>query len=86
MTEAIRNSEHSLQALLAALRKNADISLESASSLPPAVYHSPELLELEKSLLFGKEWICLGRTAEIPEPGDYICRDIIDSPVFAVRQ
>jgi len=75
-----------LQALLAALRKSADTTLESARSLPPSIYHDPEFLDLEMSQLFGKEWICLGRTAEMPEPGDYICRDIIDAPVFAIRQ
>ena len=86
MTEANRSSEQILRSLLAALCKNADTALESASSLPPAAYHSPELFDLEKAQLFGMEWICLGRMAEIPEPGDYICRDVVDAPVFAVRQ
>ena len=74
------------QSLLAALQRTANSTLESASSLPPPIYHDREFLELEKSCLFGKEWICLGRTAEIPEPGDYICRNITGSPVFALRQ
>ena len=75
-----------LRSLLSALHDTASTTIESASSLPGTVYHSPAFFDLEKSQLFGKEWICLGRTAEIPEPGDYICRDVIDAPVFAVRQ
>lgn len=75
-----------LQSLLSALRENANTTLESASSLPPSIYHNPDILELEKTCLFDKEWICLGRAAEIPEPGDFICRDIVGSPVFVLRQ
>lgn len=75
-----------LHSLLSALHNTATTTIESASSLPPSIYHSPEFFDLEKSQLFGKEWICLGRSAEIPEAGDYICRDILNAPVFVVRQ
>ena len=50
------------------------------------MYHDPDIHELELERLFRGEWICIGRLAEMPEHGDYICRDIIDSPVFVVRQ
>ena len=77
---------HSTENLLQLLTQNADASFSDARSLPPAVYHSPQVLDLEKEHLFHEDWICLGRTAEIPQPGDFMCRDIIDAPVFAVRQ
>ncbi len=71
---------------LETLAANADGAFENARSMPPAMYHDPEIYDLELDRLFRHEWICIGRLAEMPEPGDYICRDIIDSPVFTVRQ
>lgn len=72
--------------LLSSLAENASRDITSAQSLPPAIYHDAGIYKLEMDRIFRHEWICLGRLAEIPEPGDYVCRDIIDSPVFAVRQ
>jgi len=72
--------------LLLSLAENARRDITAAQSLPPAIYHDAGIYELEMNRIFRHEWICLGRLAEIPETGDYVCRDIIDSPVFAVRQ
>ncbi len=72
--------------LLQLLAENANASFDAAKSLPPSIYHSSEILELERERLFRKEWICLGRTAEIPKQGDFLCRDIVNAPVFAIRQ
>lgn len=77
---------NSANKLLQLLSDNANVPFGNAQTLPPAIYHSPEILDLEIDRLFRSEWICLGRTAEIPKPGDFICRDLIDSPVFAIRQ
>ena len=72
--------------LLQHLAQNANASFNDAQSLSPSLYHSPEFFDLEREHLFRKEWICIGRTAEIPDQGDFLCRDIVDAPVFAVRQ
>ncbi len=72
--------------LLQLLAENANASFDAAKSLPPATYHSSRILKLEREHLFRKEWICLGRTAEIPQQGDFLCRDIVNAPVFVVRQ
>jgi phenylpropionate dioxygenase-like ring-hydroxylating dioxygenase large terminal subunit len=79
----VRQSTKNLLQLLA---QNAHASFDAAKSLPPAIYHDPDILNLEIEHLFRNEWICLGRTAEIPDQGDFLCRDIIDAPVFVVRQ
>lgn len=71
---------------LAALVANANGSFAQAKSLPPAIYHDPLIYERELDRLFRQDWICIGRHAEMPNPGDYLSRDIIDSPVFVVRQ
>lgn len=57
-----------------------------AETLPPAIYHDPGIHNLELERIFRRDWICLGRVAEVPAPGDYLCRDIAASPVFVVRQ
>lgn len=72
--------------ILELLVENANAEFASGKTLPPAIYHDPGILTLETERLFRKEWICLGRIAEIPDTGDYICRDIADSPLFIVRQ
>lgn len=76
----------STQDILNSLAENAKVDFTDSRALPPAIYHDPGIRDLEKNRIFQKEWICLGRLAEIPDAGDYICRDIVDSPVFAVRQ
>jgi phenylpropionate dioxygenase-like ring-hydroxylating dioxygenase large terminal subunit len=78
--------QQSTKNLLQLLAQNANASFDEALSLPPAIYHNSEILELERNNLFRKEWICIGRTAEIPQQGDFLCRDIFDAPVFVVRQ
>ncbi len=72
--------------LLQLLAQNANASFSDAKSLPPAIYHDPDILNLEIEYLFRKEWICIGRTVEIPDRGDFLCRDIVNAPVFVVRQ
>lgn len=76
----------STESTLAALASNASGSFDDALSLPPAIYHDPAILDREIQSIFRHDWICMGRLAEIPEAGDYLCRDISDSRVFVVRQ
>lgn len=72
--------------LLAELAANAARPFSESRSLPPAAYHDEGIAALELSAIFRREWICIGRAAEIPQPGDYVSRDIIDTPVLVVRQ
>ena len=72
--------------LLQLLADNSSVPFGNAKNLPPAIYHCPEILDLEIDRIFRREWLCLGRATEMPNTGDFICRDIIDSPVFAIRQ
>ena len=75
----------SLPELLAELDQAAGSAFAQASALPPGLYRSPELLELERERLFHRGWVCLGRTADIPETGDYLTFTIGEQPVFAMR-
>lgn len=72
--------------LLDKLTDAAHKDFEQATSMPPEIYSSPELLRLEVEKIFKKEWICIGRTAEIPNEDDYLTFDLLDQSVFAIRQ
>jgi len=36
--------------------------------------------------IFYKEWICVAREEQIPEPGDYLTVDLVEQPLIVVRQ
>ncbi len=74
-----------LDTLLQSLAGSARMPLGQATAMHPGLYRSHEILELENSEIFAKEWLCLGRTADIPKPGDYLTFAIGDQPVVAFR-
>jgi phenylpropionate dioxygenase-like ring-hydroxylating dioxygenase large terminal subunit len=53
--------------------------------LPPMVYTSDEFYEFERDAIFGRDWLCVGRADEIPQPGDYMTITIADEPLLVVR-
>lgn len=71
--------------LLAKLHAEAEKPLEEASSLPPAIYTSEEVMTLEQRQIFAREWLCPGLAADIPNPGDYLTYSIAEQPVFVMR-
>ncbi len=71
--------------ILTALARRADGPFEDATAMPPEIYTSEDILELEKREIFASEWVCAGRANEIPETGDYITYTIADQPVFVTR-
>ena len=75
-----------MSVLLDKLSFAASAEFESARTMPPEIYHCEDFLQLEVQEIFKKEWICIGRTAEIPEPGDYLAFDLLDQPLVAIRQ
>lgn len=69
----------------AALTRARDAEHDRAWAMPGSYYTSEDMLAVEKSSLFAREWICVGRADELPEPGDYLAIDIVDEPVAIVR-
>jgi phthalate 3,4-dioxygenase subunit alpha len=53
--------------------------------LPASLYSDPEIFELEKRRVFGKAWVFLGHESEIPEPGDYVVRRIVEDSFIVSR-
>jgi Rieske 2Fe-2S family protein len=54
-------------------------------TLSGADYTSEEVYREEQERIWWGDWICVGRTEEIPSPGDYVVRDVAGESVFIVR-
>ncbi len=74
-----------VEALLSALKGSAERPFDKALSLPPEAYRSDALLQLETAQLFKSGWVCPGRTADIPNAGDYVTFSIGEQPIFVIR-
>lgn len=70
--------------LLEALDESVrDVS--TASTLPPELYTSPDVLAFERDAVYAREWLCVGRVEKIPEPGDWFTSTICDEPIIVTR-
>ncbi|WP_018636333.1 aromatic ring-hydroxylating oxygenase subunit alpha [Parafrankia elaeagni] len=49
------------------------------------VLQDPEIYQLELAKLWSRTWVLLAAESEIPNPGDYVTRQIGDDPVIVVR-
>jgi Rieske 2Fe-2S family protein len=56
-----------------------------ARMLPGAVHTSPEIFRLEQQGLFSREWLCVGREADIPAAGDYFLKEVAGSSIIVMR-
>ena len=52
--------------------KNCLKSHDASSCIPPICYSNEEILEIEKDVLFKKQWICIGHVSFLKKAGDYI--------------
>ncbi len=75
-----------LDLLLSRLAALAKLPLHQASAMDPGVYTSEEFLVRERERIFCRQWICLGLSAAVSAPGDYLCDDFAGQPVIVVRQ
>lgn len=71
--------------IIDALVRAAGARHNAAHAMPGEFYTSERLLEIERAELFGREWICVGRADEIPEPGDYLTYDLLNEPIAVIR-
>jgi choline monooxygenase len=56
-----------------------------ATSLPPWCYTAPEFYRREVDRIFRRTWSFIGRTDEIPNPGDYMASEICGEPIVVIR-
>jgi phenylpropionate dioxygenase-like ring-hydroxylating dioxygenase large terminal subunit len=53
--------------------------------LPAWSYDNDEIVELEKELVFRRNWLVAGHVSEIPNPGDFMTFDVADERALIVR-
>jgi benzoate/toluate 1,2-dioxygenase alpha subunit len=49
------------------------------------VYTDPEIFELEMERVFGRAWLFVGHTSQVPKPGDYFTTELGRQPVVMTR-
>ena len=65
--------------------QDARQTLEEEGKLLAKVYNEPSIFELEAKKIFSKTWIFLAHESEIPWPGDYVLRRIINDSFIVTR-
>jgi phenylpropionate dioxygenase-like ring-hydroxylating dioxygenase large terminal subunit len=58
---------------------------KQAISLPPECYTSEEWFEFEKRAVFDRDWVCVGHTGMIPNPGDFQAINLNNDPLIVLR-
>ncbi len=58
---------------------------DSFTTLPRAFYLAGPLLEAELRRIWYRRWLYLGHESEIPEPGDFVTRPMLDENVLLTR-
>ena len=74
-----------IEIILTALERSLDQTYASANALPAGFYTDPDFLQHEIEQIFYKEWVCIGRVEEAPNPGDYWTFDLLGEPLLVVR-
>src|SRR3954464_7319050 len=69
-------ADSQLEAVLADVRRGM---------IPAHVYGDPEIFALERDRLFARSWVYLAHESEIPSPGDYVVRRVLDDSFIVVR-
>ena len=65
--------------------KPRDVMPASALTLPAKYYIDAEHFNREMEVLFGRMWICTGRTEQIERPGQFFVRDVLGESVIVTR-
>ena len=61
------------------------VDVSEAETLPPVLYTSDEVLDFERDALYAREWLCVGRAEQIPNPGDWFTVTIANEPIIVAR-
>ncbi len=59
--------------------------VNESEMLPPGCYSDATFYEFEKDALFSREWLCVGRESDLPNPGDYLTTTFVEEPLIIVR-
>ena len=75
----------SLDQAVSELMDAARRPMEDAIAMPPSVYTSQSFLGRELESVFGKDWVCVGRTSRLADAGDYMSFELAGQPVLVLR-
>ncbi|MEW6477065.1 MAG: Rieske 2Fe-2S domain-containing protein [Actinomycetota bacterium] len=53
--------------------------------IPAHIYNDSDIFEQERKLVFGFSWQFLAHTSEVPDPGDYVVRRVVDDSFIVTR-
>ena len=53
--------------------------------IPAHVYSDPDVFALERERIFGRAWVFVAHESEIPAPGDFVVRRVVDDSFIVVR-
>ena len=67
------------------LRQVAALPEHQAQCLPGRFYTDPDYFRYEVETFLAKQWHCLGRVDEIPNPGDYFVTKLFAEPLLVAR-
>ena len=70
---------------LAAAFARTNVPFGQARTLPAAAYTSGEVLRLEQAEIFAKDWLCVGRAADIAASGDYFVKELGTESIVILR-
>src|ERR1700760_3287140 len=64
---------------------NPDLPLEEASTIPALWYCDGRIEALERERVFHANWIAVGRTDQVAEPGQFFAIELAGEPLVIVR-
>ncbi len=53
--------------------------------IPAHIYNDSEIFTLEKERLFGRSWLFVAHESEVPQPGDYLVRHVLEDSFIISR-
>ncbi len=53
--------------------------------LPAHIFSDPAVFDMERMRLFARSWQFLAHASELPQPGDYVVRRILDDSFIVIR-
>ena len=67
-------------------QKMIDLINQDGGQISPSIYSDPEIYKRELDQVFGRSWLFLAHTDQIPETGDYVSTFMGEDPIIVVRQ
>jgi len=56
-----------------------------AGTAARAIFTDQAIWQLEQERVFARSWLFLAHASELPQPGDYVTRQLSNDPVLVVR-